>query len=507
MKSALTRTLVLIHRYLGLVMAAVMTVWCLSGFVMIYQGYPELTARQRLAGLAPLALEDCCRLPALNGSEVVGLTGFQLEMLADRPVAHVAFGRDRAVYDLRTGAALEAVAPDLARQVALGQAAALDIRAPVRAVHRVKQDQWTVQLAWHHQPLYRVRFDDTLGSDIYVSGRTGQAIQHTNAKIRLLGWLGAVPHWLYPTILRQDGALWNDVVVALSMAGTFLTATGLYVGIIHLRRRRNGRHSPFRGLWFWHHMIGLTFGVLTLTWVFSGLMTMNPGGVLERGDRSVVRDALRGPVTGEDIDVVFQKSMAGVAPPGSVQLSSLAFDGEVALIAESRGGQRQRLDAEGRPGALTPERLDGLAQRLAADRRELVHEPDAYFYQRRAGPPLVLPAYRMSLPDTEQTWAYIHPTTGETLAIIDRSARISRWIRTGLHRLDFAWLGPRPVWDFVVLSLLAGVTFVCGTGLLMGWRRMLRDVASLQVWLTRRRPAPTGRPARFSLKPFKRTPR
>lgn len=486
MKSALTRTLVLIHRYLGLLMAAVMTVWCLSGFVMIYQGYPELTARQRLAGLAPLTLEDCCRLPALNGSEVAGLSGFQLEMLADRPVAHVTVGKERRVYDLRSGAALETVGPDLARQVALGQATALNIAAPVLEVHRVKQDQWTIQQARRHQPLYRVRFDDALKSDIYVSGRTGQAIQHTNAQIRLLGWLGAVPHWLYPTILRQDGKLWNDVVVTLSIAGTFLTATGLYVGIIHLKRRRSGRYSPFRGLWFWHHMIGLTFGVATLTWVFSGLMTMNPGGVLERGDRSVVREALRGPVSGAAVDLAFQNALSGAAPAGSVQLSSLAFDSEVALIAETREGRRERLDPEGRSAPLPPERLAGLAQRMAAETKGLIHQPDAYFYQRRLGPPLVLPAYRMSLPDTERTRVYISPTTGETLAVVDRSARISRWIRTGLHSLDFAWLAPRPVWDFVVVSLLAGVTLVCGTGLFMGWRRMLWDAAILRFWIRER---------------------
>ncbi|HEX6994425.1 MAG TPA: hypothetical protein VF339_09805 [Gammaproteobacteria bacterium] len=69
------------------------------------------------------------------------------------------------------------------------------------------------------------------------------------------------------------------------MLGTFLAAVGLYVGVARFRRRgRHGRPgSPYFGWWYWHHVSGLVFGVLALTWVFSGLMTMNPWGMLAGG--------------------------------------------------------------------------------------------------------------------------------------------------------------------------------------------------------------------------------
>ena len=37
------RTLLFIHRYLAVAVGLLMALWCLSGFVMLYQQYPTLT--------------------------------------------------------------------------------------------------------------------------------------------------------------------------------------------------------------------------------------------------------------------------------------------------------------------------------------------------------------------------------------------------------------------------------------------------------------------------------
>ncbi|TDI34494.1 MAG: hypothetical protein E2P02_30130 [Acidobacteria bacterium] len=40
----------------------------------------------------------------------------------------------------------------------------------------------------------------------------------------------------------------------------------------------NRPHSDSLLGWLrWHHILGLTFGALALTWTFSGLLSMNPG--------------------------------------------------------------------------------------------------------------------------------------------------------------------------------------------------------------------------------------
>jgi hypothetical protein len=42
--------------------------------------------------------------------------------------------------------------------------------------------------------------------------------------------------------------------------GSFLTLFGLYLGIAQVRRGNNGRLSPYRGTYYWHHITGLVFG-------------------------------------------------------------------------------------------------------------------------------------------------------------------------------------------------------------------------------------------------------
>lgn len=497
-KGLLYRALLVVHRYLGVAVGIVMTVWCLSGFVMMYQGYPALREPERLAGLEPLKLDGCCVVPALDPEDAAELSGFRIEMLDGRPILRAAMGRGSAgrTYDLITGKPLGEITPRIAEGVAVRQAAALGVEARPRSIETIQQDQWTVQFAKRHQPLYQVRFDDPRKTDVYVSGVNGQAFQHTNTRERLLGWLGAVPHWLYPTILRQDGKLWNEVVIWLSVAGTFLTATGLYVGIVHFGKRRSGRYSPFRGLWFWHHMIGLVFGVLTLTWVVSGLMTMNPWGLLDGGGDRSIRRALVGKTTGPQIEQALAEAVKLNPSPDVAQLVAIPVAGRVWLAAVKADGTQVRLDADGRPAPAGEAEIRAMVAPLKPTTLELLSEEDAYYYGRKGEPP-ELPVWRAILPDDQKTRVYLDAGTGQVKRVVDRDGRISRWIRNGLHGFDFAGLRNRPLWDLIVLPLLAGVTLVCATGAWMSFRRIRRDAVGLRDALKerrRRRPNPSPKP-------------
>ncbi len=487
-KGPFFRALMVVHRYLGVAVGVVMTVWCLSGFVMMYQGYPALREPERLAGLESLKLDGCCITPRLDPKDAAGLSGFRIEMLDGRPILRAAMGRGSAgrTYDLTTGRAFGEITPQIARGVAIRQASALGLDGAPLSVRTIRQDQWTVQFAKRHQPLYRIRFDDPGKTDIYVSGVNGQTFQHTNTRLRVLGWLGAVPHWLYPTVLRQDGKLWNEVVIWLSVAGTFLTATGLYVGIVHFGKRRNGRHSPFRGLWFWHHMIGLVFGALTLTWVFSGLMTMNPWGLLEGGGDRAIREALVGQTTGAQIEQALAQAVTLKPGADVAQLMAMPVAGQVRLASVSRGGEQVRLDAFGRPSPADEAEIRRMLAPLQPMRVERLTREDAYYYGRK-GDLADLPVWRAILPDDQSTRVYIDPDTGQVKRVVDRDGRLSRWIRNGLHGFDFTGLRNRPLWDLIVLPLLLGVTLVCATGAWMSFRRVRRDAAHLGAAVAKRR--------------------
>ena len=65
-----------------------------------------------------------------------------------------------------------------------------------------------------------------------------------------------------------------------SLLGCFLAGVGLYLGVRQIAAQPAGRWSPYVGFNLWHHIAGLAFGIFALTWVLSGLLSMNPWGWL-----------------------------------------------------------------------------------------------------------------------------------------------------------------------------------------------------------------------------------
>jgi hypothetical protein len=467
--------LLLIHRYLAVAVGLLMALWCLSGFVMMYQSYPELTGDERVAALPPLQVEHCCSTDFLT---VDGLPSgdFRIEMLGSRPVLRQP---GLAPVDLISGLPLAgALSQEALRQVAADHAARRGFAGEPRWLGEVVElDQWTLQTARRNRPVHHFALDDAGGTALYLNGSTGEVFQDTNRRERVLAWLGAIPHWLYPTALRSNGPLWSQIVIWTSVIGCFLAATGLYVGIARFRRQPDGRlASPFRGWWYWHHIAGLFFGVLALTWVYSGLLTMNPWGWLEGGAAGarLGPQVVGTPATGELR--TFLQAMPGRLASGEfTQLRASPFGGSLFVIAQRADGTAVRLDAGARPAALTPADVQQVFGRLDTPvaSLELLATEDAYHYSHKGEAPL--PVWRAVLADEEQTRVYLEPATG-AVRVVDGAAMKTRWLARGLHGLDFRVLRLRPLWDIVMLLLLAGVTVLCITGSWMAIQRVRKDL-------------------------------
>src|SRR5262245_57028751 len=101
------KVILLIHRYLAVAIGLLMVMWCLSGFVMMYQSMPALSSEQRLNGLAPLNLSQCCDLTALELENDAPAPSFRIEMLLGDPVFRPGGGGRLAqafkAVNLRTG--------------------------------------------------------------------------------------------------------------------------------------------------------------------------------------------------------------------------------------------------------------------------------------------------------------------------------------------------------------------------------------------------------------------
>lgn len=468
------RLLLIFHRYAAVTVGLLMALWCFSGFVMLYQQYPELTDAERLRGLAPLQLQGCCRSGLLprDGAEV---GDFRIEMMRGAPVLRQ---RGRPPLDLTTGTPLRPPTRQDLLEIAATHAAHRGIVGEPRWLDDTDVDQWTLLSARRNQSNAHVALNDSAGTEFYLHRDTGEIFQDTTRRERILAWLGAIPHWLYPIALRCNGLVWSRVVIWTSVLGTFLTLTGLYVGISRLRRGNDGAlASPFRGSWYWHHIAGLIFGVLTLTWVFSGLLTMNPWGLFEGSDvaRQVV-PRLSGSPPVDELRQFLGAASTRLGGGGFVRLRSQPFAGHLYVLAERADGTRVRVDAAGDPAPLPEKDLRTALSGIEAGLKDLtlLRDEDAYYYSHKEKQEL--PVWRALLGDTQRTRIYISPTTGE-FRIVDGDARAMRWLERGLHGLDFPGLRARPLWDLLAIVLLLGVTGVCLTGSWMAIQRVRKDLS------------------------------
>jgi PepSY-associated TM region len=458
----LARLLKLAHRYLGIAVGVLMVLWCLSGMVMMYVPYPQLTEDERVQHLQPIDWSRCC---TVDGPAV---SSFQVEMLDRVPILRVT--RKTRPVDLSTGRPISAVSPEaVAANYALSGAPHL--------VGQVYYDQWTVQ-GGHgpDRPLSHFELNDNRGTELYVSSVTGKAVQQTTARQRFWNWLGSVPHWLYFTTLRANGELWSQVVIWTSLLGSFLTVTGIYVGLKQLQRRSSGRWIPYRGFHYWHHAIGLAFGLFVLTWVGSGLISMNPWGFLE-GDGFDEPARLRGaPLSMSKVGASLNALAHSSLRADVVQVESAALDGTPFMVVTRKDGSRVRFDEQANPTPLQAGELRWMAMSLAApiqnySLERLEQEDEYYFSHHREH--ARLPVYRLILPDRGHTRYYIDPVSGDILKKVDRDNQWYRWLHQAPHRFDFSALArSRPLWDVLTLLLLSGTTVVCAIGAYLGLRRL-----------------------------------
>ena len=464
------RCLLLAHRYLGITVGWLLVLWCLSGLVMTYVSYPQLPQLQRHAALAPLQLSGCCLLAADTFAAEERMAAVSVEMLAGHPVVQLQSELGiAAVLDLSTGQQLPAISAAQALQVAIDYLAAHGRKhSEPLAISELERDQWTVAASFDaHRPLYLIAANDNSGTQLYVSHQTGQLVQVTARSQRFWNWLGAVPHWLYFTALRQHVAVWAQVVIWSSVAGVFLAAFGLYLGVHQLR-------IPYRGLNYWHHVPGLVFGVLVLSWVFSGLLSMNPWGWLESQQQDTNAQRLSGErPTWQTVQTSLQALSGAQLPGDAVRIDSSVLNGQLHYLVTTRSGARRRMDVRWMAAPLSDAELQSIRHLLSEHATLASLDREDNYYYSLGTDRVALPVLRVLHNDTAATRSYLDPVSGELLLTVDHSGRWYRWLHYALHRMDFAALWrQRPFHDLWMWLSLGGATAVCVTGTWLGIRRL-----------------------------------
>ena len=476
------KLLFLTHRYLGIGLCLIMLLWCLSGFVMMYKPYPELNYQQQLDTLSPLDISDCCNSLSnalLADSE---FQVFQIMMLNGEPVMHLysPYGSLSTIL-LKQAESFYGIDVQDAQQIA-------DLYKTENAypaaelLDTIYNDQWTVYGAYNrHRPLYKFSANDAANTQWYISSTTGEIIQHTTGEQRVWGYLGAVIHWLYPTILREKVQLWSQVVIWLTILGLFLTLTGIYFGLKQYKTRKNGRHSPYKGLSLWHHYTGLIFGILTLSWVVSGLFSMQPWGLLEgSGAGSEVMRLSGDSIPLNAINDSLRKINQLPLSQNTVMIQGQNLNGELSLYSITDQAEITRFNPDDlQADPLTERELRQLAELMLPEteitKAAYLYEEDNYYFSHHD--PVKLPVYKIESADAENTIYYMDPDNAELLGKYGSESRWYRWLHYGLHRLDFTPLmRSRPIWDILMWTLMGGTTLGIFTGFFLGIRRLYRSI-------------------------------
>jgi uncharacterized iron-regulated membrane protein len=463
--------LYLTHRWIGIVTCLFFAIWFVSGLVMLYVPFPSLSQQERLEGLAPIDWPQVRMQP-----EAPTARSMVLEMLGTQPVWRIE-AADGARHAARAVDGRPLLHTDAAEARGI---AALFGRTPVAALSRVERDQWTVAGGFdRHRPLWKAELAGPRGRTLYVSSTGGGVVLDTDTHERFWNWLGSIPHWIYLTAIRQDNAVWRQVVMWVSGPCIVGAVTGMWIGVLRTRlgkrRFKGGRRTPYHGWMEWHHWAGLIGGLFLVGWIFSGWLSVDPFRLFASkgiGQAEARAFAGGGPIR---IDPKTLAMRAGDARRITIYRAA----GRPLLLVERAGRAAQVLDA----ATLMPARPDPRALITAAQvllpgagigQVDLLRAPDAYWYGVSGAP--VLPVLRVRFADAAGTWAHIDPATGRLLGDMDRRRRIYRWAFDLLHRWDLNVLiaaGPARhilIWLMSALGLVTSIT-----GIRIAWVRLRQN--------------------------------
>jgi len=515
------RALFFFHRWAGILLCVLFALWYLSGVVMMYMPFPELTALERREGLPALDFssarltpaqivsrlhrDDFCIAGHPDGNTVLAAcagarqarpmaSDIQIGMLLGRPVYRIGVrggAQPRTIY-ADTGELLQQVTPQMARAVAVDfalRAGWITNPAAVAYDGQIQTDQWTVSGEMNaYRPLFRFSLNDKKGTELYVSSTTAQVVRDTRRRERIANYFGAVTHWIYPTFLRRHLDMWTWIIDITSGLGTLVAISGLWAGILRWRWVRPPGVSaiPYRRWMRWHFITGALFGVLTLTWVFSGLLSMNPGGLdpSRRPTPAETRVLSGKGFTASDFQVIpAVKPLDGVVEATLLHYAGQPFyrflyrDGTMKLVSAARDTNTVHWPTI----AALLARAPAIEPEVPLSQLTVLRHYDDYYYTRDGidgGKPL--PAIRAKFADAAHTWFYIDVTTGQIVARCTRINRVYRWLYNGLHSWDFPWLwNRRPLWDIVVIGMSLCGLCLSVLGVIVGIRRLQFDLAKL----------------------------
>lgn len=496
MMDKMVRCLRLLHKILGLLLSVLFLMWFTSGIVMIYHSFPRASQEKRIKNLVELSGD---RLPDMGDvlntlPDSARVQSVSLEMSSGRPVATL---RGRAVPEKMYIDTSTPVEPFTEQKIP--QIVAEWCTAPVERIDTLyKLDQWIPFGRLREElPIYKFHFADPERHQLYISHKNGRVLQMTDKDERFWGWLGAIPHWVYFTTLRQEQSLWINFVKWSAGIGAIMCLVGWFLSVwIAWKNRDKPWGSPYKKRWFhWHHVGGLLFGIFAATFAFSGMMSLTdiPDWMKKtpkesRQDRRPPRMGERGEMFRLDMYSLDYRTAIDATPGAkAIEWASWNQHPYYRITTDSTSYNIDASDSlHVHPFVLTEEMINRGMEKMYKDsavwRLDLLTEYDEdYFSRKKENTPL--PVYRVIVDDDMHTRHYYNPQTLRQQRI-DDDGRTRRFLYSGLHSLRFKFLTDRPIlWNIVMYTLMLGGTFLSLTGVVLTFKWIIRKIKLLYTYI------------------------
>lgn len=477
------RGLAWLHRWSGVFVCLLFTMWFASGIVLHFVGFPSLSpeGRRSHGELIDLSLVRVEPQRALTTAGVTDLDDARVESLEGEPTYLFTSGNQTLAVSAVTGLRAPARGATFARHMAeeFSGASALTVVGPI------EYDQWTVHQELDPvRPFFRVRLNDEASTDLYVSARSGEVVQRTRGAERAWNWCGAILHWIYFTPIRKDWSFWNDLVWWISLFAFATSIIGTWLGVVRTiasRRARQHTWTPFQPWWLrWHHLIGLGFAVFLLAWIASGWLSMDHGKLFtEGGIRPADARALRGLSWRELISDASLDRIRSVGKAAEIQFNSLASRPFLSVWDQSSSPRTIWLDtSEEDSGPLPSDLLRRGVQNLGATVDLLTASNGGAEALYRVAESVPIDAQGAVAPTGHTRRVYLDRYTGRAIALMDSSRLAYAWLYYGVHTLKFPGLNEHPTIRTVAVISLAtlGLGFSL-TGLVLAIKRVRRTVS------------------------------
>ncbi len=448
-----------IHRITGSLLSLMFVIWFLSGIVLIFQGFPHASRKDRFTQLKTFQLQQFENLQAPS-PKFKGTT--TLELSYGKPVYRVKRGRKaQDIFDAQTLQPITSFSKIQAENLAVDFA-----KSPVKDIS-IQNDlsQW---IPWSYYepilPFYKCTMNDKKHSVLYISAKTGTIIQRTTLKSRILAWFGAIPHWIYLVQLRRHVDAWSWVIILLASIGVVVSISGIVVGIY--RKKKKGI-TPYKKFWFkWHHWFGYFFGIFVFTFILSGLFSMisipNWMVGVNSSKTTAVKWNERAKINVQN-NITPHKIVQALEKKEGIRKIEwhTVFDTPTYFIYYNDYQRAEVYHLKDNKVVKAPRftmaEIQQKANKLFPNLTPKVTIQEKYdsYYNASAMYYLPEPAYKIALNDANKTWLYINPDTGKRIRKITKNNRLRRWLYRGLHTFNFPFFKEQNALRIITLIIIS----------------------------------------------------